>query len=235
MGGRGQELSRLGGRIGTRVGETQLETDRRHIVRRISWLRNHYRRSLPADPEPENTEAHARLLQWRSSAIQCKPSTIVNALCDSSIETEDRLFMTLDPTARRLITDQGLPLVLVDTVGFIRDLPRYLLDAFAATLEEVAAADYIMQITDISDPDYCQQITVVEEQLNRLGAAAKPRLHVLNKIDQAQDDEWKLLLHQKLMQTRELLRLQRCRVADWLRSGLLSVSWLRAQPCPLQS
>lgn len=199
LSGRGQELSRLGGGIGTRgPGETQLETDRRHIVRRISWLR----RSLQ-----EISTRRSRTREYRSSReiatvavvgyTNAGKSTIVNALCDSSIEAEDRLFMTLDPTARRLITDQGLPLVLVDTVGFIRDLPRYLLDAFAATLEEVAAADYIMQITDISDPDYRQQIAVVEEQLNRLGAAAKPRLHVLNKIDQAHDDEWKLLLHQK--------------------------------------
>lgn len=199
LSGRGQELSRLGGGIGTRgPGETQLETDRRHILRRISWLR----RSLQ-----EISTRRSRTREYRSSReiatvavvgyTNAGKSTIVNALCDSSIEAENRLFMTLDPTARRLITDQGLSLVLVDTVGFIRDLPRYLLDAFAATLEEVAAADYIMQITDISDPDYRQQIMVVEEQLNRLGAAAKPRLHVLNKVDQAQDDEWKLLLHQK--------------------------------------
>ncbi len=199
LSGRGLELSRLGGGIGTRgPGETQLETDRRHIMRRISWLR----RSLQ-----EISTRRSRTREYRSSReiatvavvgyTNAGKSTIVNALCDSSIEAEDRLFMTLDPTARRLITDQGLSLVLVDTVGFIRDLPRYLLDAFAATLEEVAAADYIMQITDISDPDYRQQIIVVEEQLKRLGAAAKPRLHVLNKVDQAQDDEWKLLLHQK--------------------------------------
>jgi GTP-binding protein HflX len=199
LGGRGQELSRLGGGIGTRgPGEAQLETDRRHIMRRISWLR----RSLQEiSTRRSRTREHRSSREITTVAVvgytNAGKSTIVNALCDSSIEVEDRLFMTLDPTARRLITDQGLPLVLVDTVGFIRDLPRYLLDAFAATLEEVAAADYIMQITDISDPDYRQHITVVEEQLNRLGAAAKPRLHVLNKIDQAQDDEWKLLLHQK--------------------------------------
>jgi GTP-binding protein HflX len=228
LGGRGQELSRLGGGIGTRgPGETQLETDRRHIVRRISWLR----RSLQEiSTRRSRTREHRSSREIATVAVvgytNAGKSTIVNALCDSSIEAEDRLFMTLDPTARRLITDQGLPLVLVDTVGFIRDLPRYLLDAFAATLEEVAAADYIMQITDISDPDYCQQITVVEEQLNRLGAAAKPRLHVLNKIDQAQDDEWKLLLHQKAdadQRTIAASALQGCGLAE-IRSALCELA-----------
>jgi len=197
--GRGEELSRLGGGIGTRgPGETQLETDRRHIMRRISLLR----RSLQAI-----ATRRARTREYRSSRdiatvavvgyTNAGKSTIVNALCDAHIAAEDRLFMTLDPTARRLVTDQGLSLVLIDTVGFIRDLPRYLLDAFAATLEEVVEADYIMQITDISDPDYREQIAVVEQQLVNLGVASKPRLHILNKVDRALSEDWKLLLHQK--------------------------------------
>ncbi|HHU06961.1 MAG TPA: GTPase HflX [Clostridiaceae bacterium] len=197
--GRGEELSRLGGGIGTRgPGETQLETDRRHIMRRISLLRREMvkistRRSRTREQRSTREIATVAVVGYTNSG----KSTIVNTLCDADIEAENRLFMTLDPTARRLVTKQGLSLILIDTVGFIRDLPRYLLDAFAATLEEVSEADYIMQVTDISDPDYEQQIMIVEQQLLKLGSASKPRLHVLNKIDQAMDDNWKVLLHQK--------------------------------------
>ncbi len=197
--GRGGELSRLGGGIGTRgPGEAQLETDRRHIMRRISLLKKEMekistRRARTRENRSSREIATVAVVGYTNSG----KSTIVNSLCDAEIEAEDRLFMTLDPTARRLVTKQGLSLVLIDTVGFIRDLPRYLLDAFSATLEEVAEADYIMQVTDISDPDYEQQIKVVEQQLLKLGSAGKPRLHVLNKIDQALDENWRVLLHQK--------------------------------------
>lgn len=197
--GRGGELSRLGGGIGTRgPGEAQLETDRRHIMRRISLLKKEMekistRRARTRENRSSREIATVAVVGYTNSG----KSTIVNSLCDADIEAEDRLFMTLDPTARRLVTKQGLSLVLIDTVGFIRDLPRYLLDAFSATLEEVAEADYIMQVTDISDPDYEQQIKVVEQQLLKLGSAGKPRLHVLNKIDQALDENWRVLLHQK--------------------------------------
>lgn len=197
--GRGEELSRLGGGIGTRgPGETQLETDRRHILRRISLLKREMeristRRARTREQRSSREIATVAVVGYTNSG----KSTIVNLLCDAEIEAEDRLFMTLDPTARRLVTEHGLSLILVDTVGFIRDLPRHLLDAFAATLEEISEADYIMQITDISDPDYEQQIKIVEQQLVKLGSAAKPRLHILNKTDQALDDKWKVLLHQK--------------------------------------
>lgn len=199
LSGRGEELSRLGGGIGTRgPGETQLETDRRHIMRRISWLRKALgkiktRRARTREQRAIREIITVAVVGYTNSG----KSTIVNALCHADIEAEDRLFMTLDPTARRLETESGLDLVLVDTVGFIRDLPRYLLDAFSATLEEVAEADIIMQLTDISDPDYLQHIDTVEKQLIRLEAASKPRLHVLNKTDKAADESWKIVLHEK--------------------------------------
>jgi GTP-binding protein HflX len=110
-------------------------------------------------------------------------STLLNTLCHAELLTMDQLFATLDPAARRLELPDQQPVILIDTVGFIRKLPHHLVDAFRSTLEEVTQADAILHVIDCSDPQAQTQRDVVEQLLNELGAAGKPRLTVLNKID----------------------------------------------------
>ncbi len=183
--GRGAELSRLGGGIGTRgPGETVLEQDRRAIRKRMGVLR----RELKC---MEERRERSRSLRDRRHVMTAAivgytnagKSTLLNKLCDETLDAGDRLFMTLDPTARRLDIREGLSLILVDTVGFIRDLPTFLYQAFRATFEEAASADLILLVTDISDPDAAMHIEVVQKQLNDLDAGSIPVLYLLNKID----------------------------------------------------
>lgn len=183
--GKGVELSRLGGGIGTRgPGETKLEQDRRVIGRRIARLRRSLadlceRRAQHRSRREQNGMPVAAVVGYTNAG----KSTLINALCGSEIETADRLFMTLDPTARRLELKDGLAMVLVDTVGFIRCLPATLKEAFRATLEEVSAADLILHVVDGSDPEALRHKRVVDEQLTELGAGGLDRLLVLNKTD----------------------------------------------------
>ncbi|HHW92931.1 MAG TPA: GTPase HflX [Clostridiaceae bacterium] len=183
--GRGAELSRLGGGIGTRgPGETVLEQDRRAIRKRMGVLRRELKRM-------EDRRERSRSLRDRRHVMTAAivgytnagKSTLLNKLCDETLDAGDRLFMTLDPTARRLDIQEGLSLVLVDTVGFIRDLPVFLYQAFRATFEEAASADLILLVTDISDPDAAMHIEVVQKQLNELDAGSIPVLYLLNKVD----------------------------------------------------
>lgn len=188
--GRGVELSRLGGGIGTRgPGETKLEQDRRVIRKRMAILRAELRKM-------EGRRQRSRSLRNRremlSAAIvgytNAGKSTLLNKLCGADLAAGDQLFMTLDPTARRLEIQDGLSLILVDTVGFIRDLPAFLLQAFRATFEEASNADLILLVCDSSDPDAASQIQVVHKQLNDLDAGLLPIIYVLNKTDQARED-----------------------------------------------
>ncbi len=184
--GMGQALSRLGGGIGTRgPGETQLESDRRHILRRIRVLRQELDR---ISDRRDRTRERRRDESIRSVAIvgytNAGKSTLMNRLCASDVLVMDQVFATLDPTARKIrLPDQQLVLA-VDTVGFIRRLPHELVDAFRATLEEVTECDIIVQVIDAADPDVEQHLLVVENILTELQAAAKPRILVLNKLDQ---------------------------------------------------
>ena len=183
--GRGVELSRLGGGIGTRgPGETKLEQDRRVIRKRMAVLRAELKKM-------EGRRMRSRQLRSRHEMISAAivgytnagKSTLLNRLADADLAAGDQLFMTLDPTARRLDIEDGLSLILVDTVGFIRDLPEFLKEAFRATFEEAATADLILLVVDISDPDAASQIEIVKTELNDLGAGSLPLIYVLNKMD----------------------------------------------------
>lgn len=183
--GTGLALSRLGGGIGTRgPGETQLETDRRHISRRVNYLKQALRqiehRRKRTRSQRKNQEVLVAAVVGYTNAGK---SSLMNSLCMSDLTAMDQVFATLDPVARKLSLPDGQTMVLVDTVGFIRKLPHQLIDAFKATLEEVSSADIIIHVTDASDPDAKRQIEIVLDLLGQLDALSKPRIHVLNKID----------------------------------------------------
>ncbi|MGB9074455.1 MAG: GTPase HflX [Terriglobales bacterium] len=183
--GRGIEMSQLGGGIGTRgPGETQLETDRRKIHRRI----RHVKEQLE---EVRRTRAQQR--QRRESVpvatvalvgyTNAGKSTLFNALTGADVVASPRLFATLDPTIRAVHLPSRRKMLLSDTVGFIRHLPHTLVSAFRATLEEVQRATLILQVSDASSPLSAEQDAQVESVLKELEADKKPRLRVLNKID----------------------------------------------------
>ena len=183
--GKGTELSRLGGGIGTRgPGESKLESDRRHMKRRISALEAEL-------SELERTRRTMRASRDRSELLQIAivgytnagKSTLLNRLTDAGILAEDKLFATLDPTTRKLKLPCGETVLLTDTVGFIRKLPHHLVKAFRSTLEEAALADILMIVIDASDKEAAEQLEVTERLLCELGAGGKPTLYVYNKCD----------------------------------------------------
>lgn len=185
LSGHGINLSRLGGGIGTRgPGETKLETDRRHIRRRISELRRQLaevkrHRSLQRERRKKSGVFQAALVGYTNAG----KSTLLNQLTRSDVFAENQLFATLDPTSRQLSLNGAGEVVLTDTVGFIQDLPHELVAAFRATLEEVLEADLILHVVDASSPMRENQIRVVEKVLDELGAAGKETLMIYNKID----------------------------------------------------
>lgn len=194
--GRGNEMSRLGGGIGTRgPGETKLETDRRHLQRRIVALSEQI-----AELEENRLTKRAK----RDRSDNCKvaiigytnagKSTLLNRLTGAGILDEDKLFATLDPTTRAYALPSGREVLLTDTVGFIRRLPHHLISAFKSTLDEARYADAIMVLVDASDPEADSQLEVTEKLLYDLGAADKPRLYVLNKCDAAESIAPELLI-----------------------------------------
>ena len=187
--GRGTELSRLGGGIGTRgPGETKLETDRRHINRKIHTLEARLR---------EMTERREVLRKERRKKnipvvavvgyTNAGKSTLVNALCDADVFVKDELFATLDTSVRRLRYGGDRDLLMVDTVGFIRKLPHDLIESFKATLEETVYADLLLHVVDASAPDCDGCIDAVENILDEIGAGGRPRYLVLNKCDKLSD------------------------------------------------
>ena len=183
--GHGTELSRLGGGIGTRgPGESKLETDRRHMMRRI--------RALEAQiAEMDKNRKTMRASRDRSGICEVAivgytnagKSTLLNRLTDAGILAEDKLFATLDPTTRKFTLPSGESILLTDTVGFINKLPHHLIRAFRSTLEEACQADVLLILTDASDPNFRDQLRVTEELLAELGATGKPILYVFNKCD----------------------------------------------------
>ncbi len=183
--GKGAEMSRLGGGIGTRgPGESQLETDRRHIQRRVKALEDEL-------AELEKTRRTMRVARDRSGIpkvaivgyTNAGKSTLLNRLTDAGILAEDKLFATLDPTTRKFTLPGGETVLLTDTVGFIRNLPHQLVKAFRSTLDEAVYADILIIICDASDPEHLSQLEVTENTLNELGAVDKPTLYVFNKCD----------------------------------------------------
>jgi GTP-binding protein HflX len=183
--GKGTELSRLGGGIGTRgPGESQLETDRRHLQRRIRMLEQ----SLAEMAENRRTQrvARDRSGQARVAIVgytNAGKSTLLNYLTDAGILAENKLFATLDPTTRKCRLPGGETILLTDTVGFIRNLPHHLIHAFRSTLDEAVNADLLLIMVDASDAQAASQIEVTEALLQDLGAGDKPVLYVFNKCD----------------------------------------------------
>jgi GTPase len=191
LAGGATELSRLGGGIGTRgPGEQKLETDRRRIRERVRRI-----------GEAIETVGRQRALQRRAREAvplgtvalvgytNAGKSTLFNALSSAGVLVSSKMFATLDPTVRAVRLPSRRRVLFSDTVGFIRDLPKGLLAAFKATLEEVQQAALILHVTDVSNPNHAEQDTEVEKVLKDLGAEATPRLHVFNKIDRLQDEE----------------------------------------------
>jgi len=185
LAGQWSHLERLGGGIGTRgPGESQIETDRRLIRRKIHHL----------EAEVEEVRKHRALYrqQRRKSGIpivalvgytNAGKSTLLNAFSKANVLVEDKLFVTLDPVTRRLTLPDNHQVLVTDTVGFIQKLPATVVAAFRATLEELAEADLLLHIIDISHQNAAEQCQVVEDVLTELNLTQKPMLTVLNKAD----------------------------------------------------
>ncbi|WP_035297421.1 GTPase HflX [Brevibacillus thermoruber] len=185
LAGQGRQLSRLGGGIGTRgPGETKLESDRRHIRRRISELKQQLAdivrtRQLHRERRKKNSVYQIALVGYTNAG----KSTLLNRLTSADTLQEDKLFATLDPTTRQLSLPSGVDVLLTDTVGFIQDLPTTLVAAFRSTLEGVQEADLILHVVDSHHPDLEIHMEVVERILRELKADDIPQLVVFNKAD----------------------------------------------------
>lgn len=183
--GKGTELSRLGGGIGTRgPGETKLESDRRHLKRRIAVLEEQCeqleKNRLTMRKQRERSGLFKIAIAGYTNAGK---STILNYLTSAGILAENKLFATLDPTTRKFELPSGREILLTDTVGFIRNLPHHLIKAFKSTFEEVCFADAIMLVADSSDKECGNQITVALNLIEELGSGDKPIISVYNKSD----------------------------------------------------
>ncbi len=183
--GKGIELSRQGGGIGSRgPGETKLETDRRHLKERVSALEKKIE-------ELESNRATMRSARDRSGIPKIAvvgytnvgKSTLLNYLTDAGVLSENKLFATLDATTRKLTLPSGEPILLTDTVGFIRKLPHHLVKAFKSTLDEVKYSDILLVVSDITDNEMPEHLEVTENIISELGASGKPIIYVYNKCD----------------------------------------------------
>ena len=189
LGGKGASMSRLGGGIGTRgPGETKLETDKRHIRRQIAALTEDLkaldeRRTRHRERRKKDGVITVALVGYTNAG----KSTIMNTLTDAGVLAENKLFATLDPTARALTLPDGSTVQLIDTVGFIRRLPHKLVEAFKSTLDEAVDANVILNICDASSDECSEHYRVTMELLEELGCSDKPIITVLNKCDLVND------------------------------------------------
>lgn len=188
--GMGAEMSRTGAGIGTRgPGETRLESDRRHIRKRISSLEEEIReikkhRGLIHNRRKKDGVITAALVGYTNAG----KSTLLNTLTNADVFAEDKLFATLDPTSRGLTLEDNRQILLVDTVGFIRKLPHHLIEAFKSTLEEAVVADILIHVIDSSAEEIDNHISVVESVLRDIGAVGKPIIGVYNKCDKVSEE-----------------------------------------------
>ncbi|MFC7061123.1 GTPase HflX [Halobacillus seohaensis] len=188
--GQGTELSRLGGGIGTRgPGETKLETDRRHIRRRIDDIKRRLanvvkQRDQYRKRREENFAFQIAIVGYTNAG----KSTFFNRLTDSHSFEENLLFATLDPLTRQISLPSGFQSLVSDTVGFIQDLPTTLIASFRSTLEEVTEADFILHMVDASHPDHLEQEKTVNRLLEELDASQLPTITVYNKKDLLEED-----------------------------------------------
>ena len=192
LSGKGTSLSRLGGGIGTRgPGETKLETDRRHIRRRIQFLSENL-----AKMEKRRLAVHERRSKNGVEAVaivgytNAGKSTLMNRLTNAGVLEEDKLFATLDPTSRALKLPSGVTVMMIDTVGLVRRLPHHLVEAFRSTLEEAALSDIILNVCDASSDEARVHMQVTTDLLNSLGCGDTPIITVLNKCDLLEEESF---------------------------------------------
>lgn len=183
--GKGTAMSRLGGGIGTRgPGESKLETDKRHIRRRIETLKEELehlsnRRELLRQRRKKDGVITAAIVGYTNAG----KSTLMNTLTQAGVLAEDKLFATLDPTSRALKLPNGISVMLIDTVGLVRRLPHHLVEAFKSTLEEAALADIIINVCDASSEEAELHLKITRELLKDLGCSDRPVISVFNKCD----------------------------------------------------
>ncbi len=195
LGGKGTSMSRLGGGIGTRgPGETKLETDKRHIRRQIAALTEDLkaldeRRTRHRERRKKDGIITVALVGYTNAG----KSSLMNALTDAGVLAENKLFATLDPTARALTLPDGSTVQLIDTVGFIRRLPHKLVEAFKSTLDEAVDANVILNICDSSSDECSEHYKVTMELLDELGCGDKPIITVLNKCDLTNEEDIPLM------------------------------------------
>ncbi len=195
--GKGAKLAQQRGGVGARFGggETKIEVDRRRIMRRITKLESDLKdlaatRDLQRKSRRRSGLANVAIVGYTNAG----KSTLLNRLTDAGVLSEDRLFATLDPTTRRLALPGGEPVLLTDTVGFVRSLPHGLVEAFKGTLEVAGLADYLVHVVDASSVDPDGQINAVRDVLAEIGADDVPELIVFNKSDLAPDDAPQLVI-----------------------------------------